>query len=204
LDVVRESHGVANGDYGSRVEVYGNDELAELTVHFNRMADVLERNEADRVEMIRAVAHELRTPLSALQGFAEGLLDGVVPLTEAARAIARETISMKRVASDLWLVARVESGRVEVDLEPLAVAQVVEDVRERYAQAFEGKQVRLESEVLKAAHGFVLAVSGWAGPVETSLTTLSGTPLVAAAFDRRGGNREGSPVCGRRQWSRHS
>ena len=70
----------AHGDYAVRVADVGRiDEIGELTAAFNAMADSIERSELMRREFVGNVSHELKTPMTSITGFAEGILDGTIP-----------------------------------------------------------------------------------------------------------------------------
>src|SRR5512135_50249 len=81
------SQKVTEGDYDERLRIAGNvqtnqlDELDQLALSFNRMADKLQKTETMRRQLIGDVSHELRTPLAAIKGYMEGLIDGVIPAT---------------------------------------------------------------------------------------------------------------------------
>jgi signal transduction histidine kinase len=75
----RAARQVAAGEYGARVPREGPEEVASLADSFNQMAESLEAQERSRREFIANAAHELRTPLTNLQGYLEGLREGVVP-----------------------------------------------------------------------------------------------------------------------------
>ena len=78
----RASQRIADGRYDERVQVRGEDELAQLAVRFNQMAGKLDQVESMRRRLIGDVSHELRTPLTAIKGSMEGLMDGVLPATQ--------------------------------------------------------------------------------------------------------------------------
>lgn len=151
------SRRVAAGDLGVRLPVLGNDELAELARQFNRLAEALERVEATRVELIGNVAHELRTPLAALQGYAEALADGVLPPERASAAIAREVRAMARLVEDLARVSRVEAGAVAVQPRPVGASRLVERARLRFGDVFSEKGVELVVEPRGSGDPLVLA-----------------------------------------------
>ncbi len=137
------SRKVAAGNYRVRLPVLGNDELSELAVHFNRLAEALARIEQTRAELIGNVAHELRTPLAALQGYAEAMADGVMPPDEAAAKIGREVKAMARLVEDLARVSRVEVGTVPLDLAAYEPESLARRAVERFAPAFQEKGVEL-------------------------------------------------------------
>ncbi len=138
------SRRMAQGEYRVRLPLLEQDELGELALHFNRLAEALERVEQSRVELIGTVAHELRTPLSALQAYAEALADGVMEPERAAERIQQEVRAMSRLVRDLSLVSQVESKAVELHPQPLDPHALLEQAGERFRPAFQAKEVALE------------------------------------------------------------
>ncbi|GAA6762717.1 MULTISPECIES: sensor histidine kinase [Thermus] len=138
------SRRMAQGEYRVRLPLLEQDELGELALHFNRLAEALEKVEQSRVELIGTVAHELRTPLSALQAYAEALADRVMEPEKAAERIQQEVRAMSRLVRDLSLVSQVESGAVELHPGPLDPKELLEQAAERFRPAFQAKGVALE------------------------------------------------------------
>ena len=138
------SRRMAQGEYRVRLPLLEQDELGELALHFNRLAEALERVEQSRVELIGTVAHELRTPLSALQAYAEALADGVMEPERAAERIQQEVRAMSRLVRDLSLVSQVEARAVELHPQPLDPKGLLEQAAERFRPAFQAKGVALE------------------------------------------------------------
>jgi len=141
--IAEGSQEIAQGNYNKRLPSTGKDELGVIAQHFNQMAQALGDVEKGRVELIGTVAHELRTPLAALQGYAEGLTDGVLPGEKAAQGISREVRAMGRLVEDLTLVSRVEAGALGVHLQSLDSYKVLCEVQDRFAPAFAEKGVSL-------------------------------------------------------------
>ncbi|WP_102127940.1 sensor histidine kinase [Deinococcus planocerae] len=137
------SHAIAAGEYRRRLPEQGNDELTDLARHYNRMAGALERVEQGRIELISNVAHELRTPLAALRGYAEALRDRVLGPEVASDAIVRETAAMERLVRDLSLVSRVEAGAVELHPTDFHPADLLKSALERFEGAAQDRGVRL-------------------------------------------------------------
>lgn len=137
------SHAIAAGDYRRRLPEEGRDELTDLARHFNRMAAALERVEQGRVELISNVAHELRTPLAALRGYAEALRDRVLAPEVASNAIVRETAAMERLVRDLSLVSRVEAGAVELHPTDFPASALLKNAQERFEGAAQDRGVHL-------------------------------------------------------------
>ena len=69
----------AIGDFSYRVKVRGCDELADLGIAFNDMADALDKTESSRASFVANVSHELKTPMTSIAGFIDGILDGTIP-----------------------------------------------------------------------------------------------------------------------------
>lgn len=140
------SRRMAQGEYRVRLPLLEQDELGELALHFNRLAEALEKVEKTRAELIGTVAHELRTPLAALQGYAEGLMDGVLSKEKAAEGILREVKALGRLVEDLSLVSRVEAKAVEIRPRPLDPKGLLEEAFTRFQSAFQAKGVALRLE----------------------------------------------------------
>jgi two-component system OmpR family sensor kinase/two-component system sensor histidine kinase BaeS len=138
---------IAAHDLTQRVQPGGTAEVIEVGHAFNEMASSLEKAEELRRNMVADVAHELRTPLSVLQGNLSGLLDGVFPLemTEVAR-LYDETRLLSRLVDDLRELAQAEAGQLHLDLRPIDVAGVVRSTVEAFSAIAAEQQVILTSE----------------------------------------------------------
>jgi two-component system sensor histidine kinase BaeS len=102
---------LAGGHFVVRVPVRGRSELARLTQSFNTMAEAVQHSEERQRRLIADVAHELRTPLSNLRGYLEGLSDGVVePSRELFASLHEETLLQGRILDDLQVLAQAEAG----------------------------------------------------------------------------------------------
>jgi histidine kinase len=147
-DMTFASQRMAEGRYSERVQVGGGDELGQLAVSFNSMAEKLEQVEAMRRRLIGDVAHELRTPLTAIKGSMEGLVDGVLPASpETFAQVAAETERLNRLVDDLQELSRVESGAVALDLKPVSLPELIETTRKRLAPSYTSKGVSLTLDV---------------------------------------------------------
>ena len=110
-DIRTATRRLASGDYDVRVPVGGVEELADLADDINHLATELDATEDRRRRLLSELAHELRTPLTTIDGYVEGLLDGVFePVPETFAAIGEETSRLQRLAADLSLVSRAEEG----------------------------------------------------------------------------------------------
>lgn len=119
---------VAAGHYAERVPGAGEGEIGDLAATFNGMAGSLEATERRRLRLVGDVAHELRTPLATLDGYLEGLQDGVVaPVPETWTLLRRETARLTRLVGDLQDLWRAESRDLPLELAPVDVAAVAHD-----------------------------------------------------------------------------
>jgi signal transduction histidine kinase len=130
---------LAGGDRSARVEVGGLSETATLGAAFNEMADELEReasqrDQLDRLkdEFVLTASHELRSPLTSVQGFAELLMldrDSLTPKqAETVEIILDNCRHLVRLLNDLLDLARSDAGRLGITPQPTEVAPLIEDV----------------------------------------------------------------------------
>jgi two-component system sensor histidine kinase BaeS len=146
--MMRASQRIADGHYDERVQSRGDDELNQLAGSFNQMAQQLEQVENMRRRLIGDVAHELRTPLTAIKGYAEGLMDGVLPAsTESYQQIHAESERLNRLVDDLQELSRVESRATQLDVQPVDSATIIKTVTKRLQYQFDEKRITLTSSL---------------------------------------------------------
>lgn len=162
--VARASRALAEGAH-EPVPVTGPTELASLAESFNDMAAKLERARATERTFLLSVTHELKTPLTAIRGYAEGLRDGAVPLDEAARTIEAEASRLERLVGDVIELARMNRIEFTVSQEPIDLANVARDAVRRYAPQARSFGVELEA----ATNGSAPAI----GDAERTLQVVS-------------------------------
>lgn len=144
---------IAAGNYAERVpdeELVADDELGQLAHSFNVMAAELETMERRRVEMLGDVAHELRTPISTLEGYLEGLLDGVV--TPTPRLWARlhaEAGRLRRLVGDLQELSRAEAQQLTLAPRAVTADQITRGALDRLEARFAERGL----ELLVSPHG---------------------------------------------------
>jgi len=112
-DMARAAKSFAAGKYDVRVPVTGNDEIAELAVNFNNMAVSLSDLENMRSTFLSNVSHDLRTPMTTISGFIDGLLDGTIPEEKQEyylRMIGDEVRRLSRLVAALLDVSRIQAG----------------------------------------------------------------------------------------------
>jgi signal transduction histidine kinase len=142
------SRRIAAGHYAERVPVQTADELGALATQFNTMAGELEVTERRRVALIGDVAHELRTPLATIEGYTEGLLDGVVaPGAETWAVIHDEAARLRRLVADLQELSRAEAHQLPLQPVPTSPTALAEQAVARLAAQFTDKGVSLINAV---------------------------------------------------------
>ncbi len=103
---------IAAGNFHARVDVVTRDEVGQLGLAFNRMADSLERIEQLRKNMVADVAHELRTPLTNLRGYLEALNDKVIePSPETLKMLQDENLRLVHLVDSLQQLARADAAK---------------------------------------------------------------------------------------------
>jgi signal transduction histidine kinase len=139
---------IAAGHYAERVPAAGAGEIGELADSFNAMSASLEATEARRVQLVGDVAHELRTPLSTLDGYLEGLEDGVVaPSDETWRLLRGETARLTRLVDSLQELWRAEARQLPLKIEAVDSASVAADVVQRFVPEANARRIVLEATV---------------------------------------------------------
>jgi signal transduction histidine kinase len=142
------SRRIASGHYAERVVATEADELGALAAQFNTMATALEAAERRRVALIGDVAHELRTPLATIEGYTEGLLDGVVAPEPATWALLQDEAGrLHRLVQELQDLSRAEARQLPLQLRPCPPAELVGQAFRRIAPQFAEKGVTLTTDI---------------------------------------------------------
>jgi HAMP domain-containing protein len=111
-EMAEVSRDFAKGNFETRIKIKRRDEMGELIDSYNLMADSIEKSELQRREFIANVSHELKTPMTTISGFADGLLDGTIPperQEQYLRIIAGETKRLSRLVSRMLDISRMQS-----------------------------------------------------------------------------------------------
>ena len=142
------ARGIGGGDFSRRVEPVGSDEMLDLAQAFNEMAGQLEQAETQRRNLMADVAHELRTPLSVLQGNLRAILDDVYVLDKS--EIARlydQTRLLSRLVKDLRELALAEAGQLQLNLQSTDLIKLVEDTAATFEPIAEAEGVTLSVQM---------------------------------------------------------
>jgi signal transduction histidine kinase len=139
---------IASGDLKQRVNIRSRDEFGDLGKTFNHMAESLASAETQRQHLVADVAHELRTPLAAIQGTLEGMQDGVLPLDgEQVAALYMETMLLNRLVGDLKLLSLAEAGQLRLECQETEPGILIQQIVDRTKPQADQKNVRLETDL---------------------------------------------------------
>ncbi len=129
----------------------GPAEVQALARAFNEMSRQVQASQQSQRDFVANVSHELKTPLTSIQGFAQAILDGTAEdpqsVQQAARVIHDEAERMHRLVLDLLELARLDAGTADLRHEPVALADLVQAVLERMMPQARQARVTLEAQV---------------------------------------------------------
>jgi len=141
------------------VSLQGPHEVQELTRAFNEMNNRVQTSRKSQRDFVANVSHELKTPLTSVQGFAQAILDGTADTPEsrqqAARVIYNEAGSMHRMVLDLLDLARLDAGTLELQSAPVNLPALLNNIAEKFSPQAHATDVsiRVESADLPAIMG---------------------------------------------------
>lgn len=157
--LVTAARRVGEGDLSTRVHVDGDGEVAEVATAFNDMAAGLERAQTEQRAFLASVGHELKTPLTTVQGYTEAMLDGTVDdPAEHRRSLLRvhaETIRLARLVQDLLDLARLGRGQFAVSTVDADVGAVLREAAAAAAERAARRQVTVTTRLNDALHAHV-------------------------------------------------
>ncbi|MDP6495333.1 MAG: ATP-binding protein, partial [Dehalococcoidia bacterium] len=138
---------LGQGDLSQRVSAEGRDEVAYLGSTFNSMAEDLEKAEQQRRSLMADVAHELRTPLSNIQGYLEAVRDGLLqPDADTIDTIYHQALHLAHLIEDLRLLAMAEAGALHLDIQLESLEELLSKSVEAVRPRAEARDVSLSLE----------------------------------------------------------
>ena len=145
----------AHGEFDIRVNTYGRrDEIGELAVSFNAMAESLAQSDAQRSEFIANVSHELKTPMTTIAGFADGILDGTIPpdrQEDALRTISAETRRLSRLVRRMLDLSRLQSKERVTTQEPFDIGETMARILVSLETKINAKDLDVNAELPEEA-----------------------------------------------------
>jgi len=147
LRIMTEMAGdIAQGKFDRRVPVSGSRETQELAASFNLMASQLEALEQTRRDFVANVSHELRSPMTSMQGFLQGMLDGTIPLSEQKQymqIVLDETRRLSKLVGSLLNLSRLENGETPLAMSHFDVHETIRRVLIANMSQMDDKQMEL-------------------------------------------------------------
>lgn len=148
----KSTHEIMNGNLDCAVEYDSTNEFGQLINDFNNMREKLKESigkqktlERQRKEMIAGISHDLRTPLTSIKGYTEGLMDGIASTPEKQekylKTIYTTASDMENLVSDLYLFSKLEVDNVVLDKEETNIIDYMEDCVEEQKFVLEKKEV---------------------------------------------------------------
>jgi signal transduction histidine kinase len=149
--VANAAEAIARGETGTRAPVSGPSEVRALAHSFNTMADQVEATHQSQRDFVANVSHELKTPLTSIQGFSQALLDGTASTPEttarAARVIHQEAERMRRMVDDLLILARFDAGQMSLARDQVELGLLLRGCIEKLTPQAQTAQVTLALDV---------------------------------------------------------
>ncbi|MFQ5419526.1 MAG: sensor histidine kinase [Anaerolineae bacterium] len=140
---------IGRRDFSRRVAESGTEEMQAVAHAFNEMASELEQAETVRQNMLADVAHELRTPITVIQGNLRAMLDGVYPLTpEEVAQLYDQTRLLTRMVDDLRVLAQAEAHQLPLNRVAVNVAELVEETAVSFRPLAQQQEITLRVELL--------------------------------------------------------
>jgi two-component system OmpR family sensor kinase len=149
--VAGAAHAIAQGDYDQTVPVSGPSEVRHVAQDFNRMAQQVRSARDAQRDFVANVSHELKTPLTSIQGYAQAIVDGTAgdpeTIQRSAGVIHDEADRMARMVSELLDLARIESGQVVMERAAVDLGGLLKNVVERFQLRAQEQGVTLSARI---------------------------------------------------------
>ncbi len=149
---------IAKGKFDERIEFSQHDEITQLAAGFNQMAEELAASDKSKKDFVSNAAHELRSPMTSINGFVEGMLDGTIPQSEYPtylRIVSSEVKRLTKLVKSMLDLSRIESGRDKLVLQNVDINELLRRVVLRFGQKIETKgiipEINLSAEKLIVA-----------------------------------------------------
>ena len=145
---------IRDGNLDFEIEVKGNDEISELCQSFEQMREQLKQSSEERVlnekenrELISNISHDLKTPITAIKGYVEGIMDGVADTPEKmekyVRTIYNKTNEMDLLINELTIYSKIDTNRIPYNFSKINVAEYFEDCVEEIGMDLDSKGIGL-------------------------------------------------------------
>ena len=134
------------GDFSVRVNESTNDEIGELAVSFNNMAESLSSSEITRKSFIANVSHELKTPMTTISGFIDGILDGTIPAEKHSyylNIVSNEVKRLSRLVHSMLNLSRIDNGELKVNFQNFDLFNTLVTIVITFEQEIDKKNIEI-------------------------------------------------------------
>jgi signal transduction histidine kinase len=138
---------MSKGDFSQKATVSSKDEVGQLATSFNKMAEALENLEDMRRGFVSSVSHELKSPLTSIRGFVQGILDGTIPPEEQAQyltIVLEETDRLNKIIKELLELSRMESSQFQLTMSNFDVNELIRRVLLKQEKRIEQKELDVQ------------------------------------------------------------
>ncbi|MEG0641198.1 MAG: ATP-binding protein [Clostridium sp.] len=143
---------IANGEFGNRVDIVSEDEIGDLAESFNYMADSFENLENMRRSFIGNVSHELRSPMTSINGFVEGMVDGTISSEKWGKylkVVNGESKRLIRIINDLLDLAKLESGEFSMHMGEFEINELISECVLKSEDKINRKNITMKITLIK-------------------------------------------------------
>lgn len=136
----------ATGDFSKRIDVKGHDELSTLALSLNKMAQSLSTLEYSRRSFIANVSHELKTPMTTIGGFIDGILDSTIPKEEEEKylkIVSDEVKRLSRLVASMLNLSKIEAGEMSIELKKIDLSSLVFNSMLTFEKAINDKSIEI-------------------------------------------------------------
>ncbi|MGJ3240019.1 MAG: sensor histidine kinase [Anaerolineae bacterium] len=142
--LAQSAYDVARGQFNTEVPITGPAEVQQVAQAFNRMTGEVRAAQQSQREFVANVTHDLKTPLTSIQGYSQAIIDGAAANpAEAAEVIHDEAERLNRMVQELTDLARLQAGRLSMKLAPLDLSAMVKAIGQRLALVASRQQITL-------------------------------------------------------------
>ena len=149
-DISNAAKSFAKGKFDVRVPVKGSDEVAELAATFNNMAESLNNYDNMRNTFMSDVSHDLRSPMTSIAGFVDGILDGVIPPEQHEyylKVVSNEVHRLSRLVSSLLNLSRIQAGERKFTMMRFDICETARRILISFEQKIDAKHLNVEFEL---------------------------------------------------------
>lgn len=138
---------IANGNFENRLEVNTDDEVGQLAESFNNMAESLDKHEKIRRDFIANISHDLRSPLTSIQGFIGAILDGTIPVEKQQHyleIVMEETSRLTKLTNDIVDLSRAQTSNLTLEETEFNINELIRDSIEKLEPRFKEKDISVD------------------------------------------------------------